>query len=266
MNEQPPASSPAPAEPAAESASTESGSAESAASAAGAPAEPADEGFSLVRAFGGWSGLLDAGLPSLAFVIAYTAAGRDLRLALTVALALGGVLVIVRLFRRDPLQNVIGGFLALGLAAYIANRTGKAEDFYLPGLYINAGYALAYLVANLLKWPLIGLIVGLAAGWGVSWRKDPVMLRAFIRAGWLWVGLFCVKLAIQLPLYFAGEVVALGVARVATGWPLWLITLWLTYVVVKGSVPREKWSEFKIATQNLAHKNQPARKPSTRSE
>jgi Protein of unknown function (DUF3159) len=208
--------------------------------------------FSLIRAFGGWGGLLDAGVPGLAFVLVYTAFDHDLRLALITALALGAVFAVVRVLRRDPLQNVIGGFVGVAIAAAIANATGRAEDFYLPGLFINAGYALAYLIANLVRWPLIGVIVGLAAGWGTTWRQDPVMLRAFTRAGWIWVGFFALKLAVQLPLYLAGNVVALGVARVAMGWPLWLLVLWLTYVVVKGSVPKEHWSKVKQAADKLA--------------
>jgi Protein of unknown function (DUF3159) len=208
--------------------------------------------FSLIRAFGGWGGLLDAGVPGLAFVLVYTAFDHDLRLALITALALGAVFAVIRVLRRDPLQNVIGGFVGVAIAAAIANATGRAEDFYLPGLFINAGYALAYLIANLVRWPLIGVIVGLAAGWGTTWRQDPLMLRAFTRAGWIWVGFFALKLAVQLPLYLAGNVVALGVARVAMGWPLWLLVLWLTYVVVKGSVPKEHWSKVKQAADKLA--------------
>jgi hypothetical protein len=207
--------------------------------------------FSLVRAFGGWGGMLDAGIPGIAFLIAYTVSSQDLRLALIIALSVGAALTVVRLARRDPLQNVVGGFIGVAIAALIANATGKAEDFYLPGLFINAGYALAYLVGNLLRWPLIGLIVGFAAGWGTTWRQDPVLLRAFVRAGWLWVGLFAVKLAVQLPLYLAGEVVALGIARVALGWPLWLLVLWLSYLVIKGSVPREHWAAVKQATAKI---------------
>lgn len=212
----------------------------------------AQEGFSLVRAFGGWGGMLDAGIPGVAFVVAYTALEHNLRLALIVALSVGAALAVLRLVRRDPLQNVVGGFVGVAIAALIANATGQAKDFYLPGLFINAGYAIAYLVANLARWPLIGLIVGFAAGWGTTWRQDPILLRAFVRAGWLWVGLFAVKLAVQVPLYLAGEVVALGVARVALGWPLWLLVLWLSYVVIKGSVPREHWSAVKVAADKLA--------------
>ncbi len=211
-----------------------------------------EEGFSLIKAFGGWGGMLDASLPGLAFVLVYTAFDRNLRLALIVALVLGGVFAVIRLVRRDPLQNVIGGFVGVAIAAVIANATGRAEDFYLPGLFINAGYAVAYLVANLVRWPLIGVIVGLAAGWGTTWRQDPILLRAFTRAGWVWVGFFALKLAVQLPLYLAGNVVALGIARVAMSWPLWLLVLWLTYVIVKGSVPRSHWAKVKQAADKLA--------------
>jgi hypothetical protein len=219
---------------------------------------PSEEGFSLIRAFGGWGGLLDAGLPGLAFVLTYTAFDHDLRLSLIVALALGGLIAVIRLVRRDPLQNVVGGFVAVAIAALLSNATGKAEDFYLPGLLINAVYGAAYLVANLLRWPLIGVLVGLAAGWGTLWRRDPVLLRAFQRAGWLWVGFFAAKLVVQVPLYLTGQVVPLGVARVAMGWPLWLLVMGLTYLVVKGSVPPGRWGELKTAVEQVAKTRGPS--------
>ena len=215
--------------------------------------KPAEE-FSLLKAFGGWGGLLDAGLPGIAFVAAYTIFGHDLRLALIVAIAVGAVLAIVRLVRKDPLQNVIGGFVGVGIAAWIAHKTGEARNFYLPGLFINAGYAAAYLLANLLRWPLIGVVVGFAAGWGTEWRKDPLLLRAFMRTGWIWVGYFLLKLAVQLPLYLTDQLVALGVVRVAGGWPMLLVVLWLNYLVVKSSVPPETFAKVKAGAEALAEK------------
>lgn len=231
--------------------------AEPSAERAGRPAEENEDAFSLLRVFGGWGGLLDAGLPGLAFVAAFTLSGQQLRPALMVAIGVGVVFAVVRLVRRDPLQNVIGGFFGVAIAALIANATGKAADFYLPGLFINAAYAVGYLVANLARWPLIGVVVGLAAGWGTAWRDDPVLLRAFTRAGWLWAGFFLLKLAVQLPLYLADQVVALGVARVVMGWPLWLVLLWLTYVVVKGSVPPEHFRAVKQAAERIAARQHP---------
>ncbi len=213
-----------------------------------------DEDFSLLKAFGGWGGLLDAGLPGIAFVGSYTLFNHNLKTAIIVAVALGVVLAVVRLIRKDPLQNVIGGFVGIGIAAWIAHKTGEARNFYLPGLFINAGYAAGYLIANLVRWPLIGIAVGFAAGWGTEWRKDPLLLRAFLRTGWIWVAYFLLKLAVQLPLYLTDQLVALGVVRVAGGWPLLLVVLYLNYVVVKASVPKETFAKFKAGAEALAEK------------
>jgi len=196
------------------------------------------EVYSIGAAFGGTSGLLDTGLPSIVFIVAYTASGSNLRLAIILAVGCGAVLAVLRLARRQSLQHAIGGFLGVALAAYIANRSGRPEDFYLPGLYINAGYALAYAFSIVVRWPLMGLLVAAIQQKDLrSWRDDPVLLRAYSRASWLWVAMFLLRLAVQLPLYLASAEVPLGIARVAMGWPLFLVTAWLTYVVIKSSVP-----------------------------
>lgn len=215
-----------------------------------------EEQFNLGRVFGGWSGLLDAGLPSIAFLVTYTVSGRNLELALIMAVAIGVVVALVRVMTRKRLQNVVAGFLAVAVAAFIAHRTGRAEDFYLPGLLINAAYCTAYVIANLLRYPVIGLVVGLAAGWGLSWRKDPVLLRAFTRAGWLWAAGFGLRLLVQGPLYLAGEdqIVALGVARLAMGWPMFGVIVALTYIVIKGSVPPERWRTLRMSVNSVTER------------
>lgn len=215
-----------------------------------------EEQFSLGRVFGGWSGLLDAGLPSIAFLVTYTVTGRNLELALIMAVAIGVVVALIRVITKKPLQNVVAGFLAVAVAAFIAHRTGRAEDFYLPGLLINAAYCTAYVIANLLRYPIIGLVVGLAAGWGLSWRKDPVLLRAFTRAGWLWAAGFGLRLAVQGPLYLAGgdQIFALGVARLVMGWPMFGLIVALTYIVIKGSVPAERWRTLRMSVNTLTQR------------
>lgn len=205
------------------------------------PAAP-DEGevFSIGGAFGGANGLLDTGLPGVVFVVAYTASGQDMRLSIILALGCAGLLTVLRLVRRQSLQHAVAGFLGVAVAAYIASRTGRPQDFFLPGLLINAGYALAYAASILLRWPLIGFVVaGFQQSSLTAWRRDPVLLRAYSRASWVWVAMFLVRLAVQLPLYLIGEpaLVALGVARVAMGWPVFLVAIWLSYLVIKNSVP-----------------------------
>ncbi|MDQ3113100.1 MAG: DUF3159 domain-containing protein [Actinomycetota bacterium] len=198
-----------------------------------------DDAVSLQAAFGGKAGLIDAGLPGVLFVLAYTFSGRDLRLALIIALASAASLSVLRLVQGQSLQYALSGFFGVGIAAFIASRTGRAEDFYLPGLFYNAGYALAFLISIVVRWPVIGVMLALITQAGMGWRKDPVLVRAYTRASWIWVGMFVIRLAVQLPLYLIGEdaLVALGTARVALGVPLYLVVLLVTYRVLKSSVP-----------------------------
>jgi hypothetical protein len=177
--------------------------------------------------------LVDSGLPTVVFVSVFALAGQQLQPALLAALATGAVLAVLRLVRRDSVQNVVAGFVAVGIAAWLANRTGQAEDFFVPGLLINVAYGAADLVSIVVRWPLLGILVGLATGEGMGWRSVPYLLRAYTLASWFWVGLFGLRLAVQLPLYLTESVVALGVARVAMGWPLFLLCLWLSWLVIK---------------------------------
>jgi hypothetical protein len=81
--------------------------------------------------------------------------------------------------------------------------------------------------------PLVGIIVTKLDGEDDAWRRDPLRVRAFVRATWLWAGLFVLRLVVQLPLYLAGAVVALGVAKTAMGLPLFGLGMWLTWLLVR---------------------------------
>lgn len=65
-----------------------------------------------------------------------------------------------------------------------------------------------------------------------AWRREPVM-RRYMMATWLWVALFGIRLAVQVPLYLGTEVAWLGAARLAMGIPLWALTLWGTWILVR---------------------------------
>lgn len=184
--------------------------------------------------------LIDSGVPTAVFVTVYALNDRDLTPALIAALVSGALLALLRLVRRDTLQHVVAGFVAVGIAAWFADRTGQAEDFFLPGLLINFVYGIAYLVSILVRWPLLGVLVGLATGEGMGWRQTPYLLRAYTLASWFWVALFGLRLAVQLPLYLGEYVVALGVARVAMGWPLFLLCLWLSWLVIRQARSRQR--------------------------
>jgi MFS family permease len=134
--------------------------------------------------------------------------------------------------RRQSLQQVMGGFLGVGISAFIASRTGRAEDFFLPGLIINMAYGLGVLVSILIGHPLIGHLIALLGG-PRDWRRRPELRRRFTTATWMWVGVFWIRTIVQVPLYLMGAVATLGAARVVLGLPLYLVAVWLTWRIAK---------------------------------
>ena len=187
----------------------------------------------LAEAVGGVLGIAESVLPSAAFVATYTATGQQTQPALIAAVALGAVFGIARLVRKQTAQFALAGLAGIAISAFVVSRTGRAEDFFLPGLLANAGYALAYVISIAVRWPLLGVVIETASSRGTEWRQDPARVRAYSRASWVWVGLFSLRLAVQLPLYLAGAVVALGVARVAMGVPLFAVGIWLSWLILR---------------------------------
>jgi len=188
----------------------------------------------IAEATGGPLGMAETALPAVAFVVTYTVSGSNTNLSAIVAVGLALVLTIARLARRESPRHALSGLLGVAFAAFIAARSGKAENFFLPGLLLNAAMVSALVISILVRWPLIGVIVANLDGEGAGWREDPLRARAFRRATWLWAGLFSARLLVQGPLYAAEAVVALGVARTAMGLPLFALGLWVTWLLVRG--------------------------------
>lgn len=207
----------------------------------GAPGEPGkapgpagrEETWNLLDELGGPQGVADSSLPGLLFVVAYTISGGQLELAAGLSVALAAILAVFRKVRGESLRFVVTGFVGVAIAAFIATRTGRAEDFFLPGLLFNAGYALVYTVSIAIGWPLIGVIVGPLTGTGMRWREDPALVRLYSRVSWLWAGMFALRLSVQLPLYLTGSLLALGIAKTAMGLPLFLLCVWLSWLLLR---------------------------------
>jgi len=186
----------------------------------------------IINALGGKRGLLDSALPSLVFLISYNVA-HGLKDASIAALITSAFLTLIRLIRRDTLQHVLSGFIGVAFCALLARKTGHAVDFYLPGLIINVVYGSVYAIFNLIGLPILGLLLGPILGENLSLRKIPARKRAYTRAGWLWVILFFSRLIVQYPLYRSGNVNALGTARLAMGYPLFLLAAWGSWLILR---------------------------------
>ena len=186
----------------------------------------------LSKAIGGWRGLVDSALPSMLFILIFVFQ-QDLNNALIAALILGGILLLIRLFEKKPLTQVISGFVGLSISVLITWRTKDASNFFLTGIITNAVYGFALLISVLIRKPLIGYLVGSLVGDTSGWLKHPLLVRAYTIVTWLWVGVFGLRLVVQFPLYLNDSVALLGSVKIFMGWPLYLLSVWLTYQIVQ---------------------------------
>jgi hypothetical protein len=193
----------------------------------------------LVEALGGKRGMIDSGLPVVVFVFvnsvvaAFAETGTALRAALVAALVCGVSIVALRLIRRETLQQAISGFLPLALAAWLANRSGEARDFYLPHILWQIGYGTVFLVSVLARRPLVGYIYAAVDGLDGSWRHDARMRRVFAVATLGWVAVFASRTVVQGGLYLLDRPGWLAVARLLMGMPLTILAVAATIAWVK---------------------------------
>ena len=205
------------------------------------PAPPA-AGPSLAEILGGRGGALDASAAPVAFVAGFgiaDAAGSPSALLWGGAAAVGAALATgaVRLMRGKRPAAVLAGLLGVAVAVLVALYTGRAVDFFLLQIASNAASALAWAVSIVVRWPLLGLVVGTALGQRTRWRRDPDLLRGYRRASGVWVAQYLVRLAVFVPLYLAGAVYALGIARVVLTWPLVVACIALSWPVLRRALP-----------------------------
>lgn len=205
--------------------------------------------------------------PGLVFVVLYVAT-RDLMLPLVASLAVAVVAVVARLVQRTPVTQAFGGLFGVAVGVFWAWRSGDATQYFAYGLWTNGAYLAVMLVSVAVSWPLVGVVVeALRGGFGATaqptgrtvaetgstgtptdvveaepaaaplfstaWRSDRALLRRYTLATWLWIAMFTVRLAVQIPLYFSSSVGWLGTARLVMGVPLWALVLWGTWVLVR---------------------------------
>lgn len=190
----------------------------------------------VINALGGKKGLIDSGLPAIVFLVVFNI-NQDLQTAIWASLGLAIFLAIWRLARRDTIQHSISGVIGVLICAYFANRSGNATDFYIPKLLTNLGYGTVYLIANLVGWPILGLVLGPLLGENFTWRNNPRRKKMYIKASWLWVALFFSRIAVQYPIYESGNVNLLGTVNLAMGYPLFFAAAYGSWLIIKSEPP-----------------------------
>jgi hypothetical protein len=160
--------------------------------------------------------------------------------AVIVPVVLAVIFIAVRAVQRSPFNAAIAGAVLLAFSAILTLTTHDAKTNFVPGIIINIVCVVVLLVSLVSRWPLIGIFVGLLFGDPTGWRAEPARRRILTIATWLWVGLFAVRLALEVPLYLADNVAALAIARLITSVPLYAVVLWITWILVRGVYAGEK--------------------------
>jgi hypothetical protein len=207
----------------------------------------------LSKALGGRRGMLEAAVPTLAFTLIFVTTKR-LEPAVAVSVATAVLLLVVRLVQRSTPQFVLNSLVGIGIGAYFAWRSARgggdaneqALAYFVPGLVYNAGYAALMLFSTVVRWPLVGFMVGSVAGDPTEWHRDRQVVRLCRNLTWM-LALPCVaRVAVQLPIYLAGHaaddaspmVAALGVSKVVMGWPLQIAALaGMAWLLGRNSTP-----------------------------
>ncbi|MDR0592290.1 MAG: DUF3159 domain-containing protein [Bifidobacteriaceae bacterium] len=190
------------------------------------------EEFSFSEAMGGVRGMVESVLPGLTFVVAYVIK-PVLWLPLAAAFSLALALAVVRLIHRSSVMGAVSSLGGIALGVIWALISGKAEDFYLPGLLINAGYLVGCLISIMARWPAVAVVAAMATGRLGTFTADRAFVRRGAAATWLMVGLFAARLVVQLPLYLAGQVALLGTFKLAMGAPPFVALLWLSWLIMR---------------------------------
>jgi hypothetical protein len=185
----------------------------------------------LLTAMGGVRGIIESILPGLLFLVTYTIT-NNLWWSVAAPVVIAIVFVIIRLVRRQAVTTAVAGLLLILVSAVIALVTGRPENNFIPGFFINGGILLLVLITLVIRRPLIGLVASLLLS-DPEWRKDRAQLRVAYIATWFWVALAVIRLGVELPLYFAGNTSGLAAARLITGVPLYAVILWLTWLVMR---------------------------------
>jgi signal transduction histidine kinase len=201
------------------------------------PARPTEEDEerqqTLLEQMGGISGLIYSSVPVLVFVLVNSFFG--LTAAIWGSLGVALAITVLRVVRKEPLQPAISGFFGVGIAAFIAYRTGSAKGFFLFGIWASLIYGSVFLASILVRWPLVGVIWSYLNGHGMTWRAEKSAVRAYNIATLTWVAVFGARFVVQRWLYDEDQTGWLAFAKLAMGYPLTALALLVTVWAVRSA-------------------------------
>lgn len=204
----------------------------------------------LLKALGGILGIIEAVVPPFIFVVILTFTAKQPGLpwaAMIVSGIASIVFIALRLIRREGPTQAIAGLIGVVGSVVLAAMTNRAENNFVLGIWTNGIYALAFIVSILVRWPLVGIAIGVFTKQGHDWRTNRHQRRILTRLTWLWVGMFVLRLAIEIPLYVSSNTEGLALAKLVLGLPVYAPVVIVTWLFVRGMFIEENEQESPIA-------------------
>lgn len=180
----------------------------------------------MLSSIGGWSGTVISALPTVVFVAVNSFAG--LKPGVFAAVGVAAAAALYRLLRKESLQQAAGSLIGVVIAAAIASRTGQARDYFLVGILTSFLYAAVFAGSIAIRRPLVGVMwefLDPTPTDGRPWRRIPSLLRAYDKATGAALLLFLSRAIVQTSLFQHNATGWLAVARIAMGYPLYILTL-----------------------------------------
>jgi hypothetical protein len=187
----------------------------------------------LARA-GGVSGLVYSSVPVTVF--AATSALLDLETAIVAAFAVAALVLLWQLLRRESIRPALFGFGGVALGAGWALVTGQAKDFYLPGIWMYLLLAIVFTVSVLIRRPLVGVGWAWVTGRDDSWRRDRRVRLIFDLVTAMMALVSWARFFVQYYLYDTDQAGLLAVARIAMGWPVFVVTSTVIYLAIRTAI------------------------------
>lgn len=201
-----------------------------------------EEEFDILSVIGGWRVVAEATIPTVVFLVGLRLTG-DYMIPAIAALCVTAVAAILRLLRRLPVRPALIGVVSMSLSVFVAWKTGQAVNVFALSILKNMGYGSLVLLSILVRWPLLGLMLGAIRGEGTRWRKGEEWKLTRVRyyqITWLWFFVFVARLSVQIPLYFAGNVEWLALMKLAFGMPLDAMAAFVTWKLVRSTRAQRK--------------------------
>lgn len=201
----------------------------------------------LGSALGGRRGIAEAAIPGIVFTVLWLST-KELQWALVASLAVAGAALLLRIIQRSNTQFVLNAIFGIGIGWVFvrwAESSGGSESdqalaFFLPGILMSLGYTVVLGTSCLVRWPMLGFMLGGVTGHATAWHEDKQVVRLCSRLTWVMLLPGAVGVLLQGPVWLLGHrdvidpdtaVVLILVLRTGLGWVLriasWSAMIWL---------------------------------------